>query len=254
MKKKTIWLAAAAVILAGLQAPSLQGHSRPRWFLDIETGRSSLGYCDVQIPGTAAGTRFSLTDDLKSSGSVFFRVRAGLNFGQRNTLWVLVAPLSLDGSGSLPYRLEYNGASFPAGLPLASSYRFNSYRLSYQYRVRESQKLKIGLGFTAKIRDAGIRIEGGGLKSEKTNVGFVPIINFLVDWRLSPAWSLRLEGDALAAPQGRAEDIFLGLVRRMGAHWSLRAGYRILEGGADNDTVYNFALVSYLSLGGTYSF
>ena len=119
---------------------------------------------------------------------------------------------------------------------------------------RDGDTLKIGVGLTAKIRDAGIRIEGGGQESEKTNVGFVPIINFLVDWRFSPAWSLLLEGDALAAPQGRAEDVFLGLVYRTGAHWSFRAGYRILEGGSDVEEVYNFALVNYLALGAAYRF
>ncbi|MBK7711757.1 MAG: hypothetical protein IPJ37_13005 [Bacteroidales bacterium] len=31
--------------------------------------------------------------------------------------------------------------------------------------------------------------------------------------------------------------------------FGLRAGYRILEGGADNDEVYNFALFHYASVG-----
>jgi hypothetical protein len=253
MKKMMLPLVAGILYLAGLGAPSLHGQSRPGWFLDLETGGAFLGYCDVAIPGDT-GTRFSLTDDLTSTGTVFLRFRAGLNFGKRNTLWVLIAPLSIDGSGRLPYRLDYNGVTFPAGVSLTSNYRFNSYRLSYQYRVKDGEKLKLGIGFTAKIRDAGIRIEGGGLSSEKTNVGFVPIINFLVDWRFAPAWSLLFEGDALAAPQGRAEDVFLGLVYRKGEHWSFRAGYRLLEGGADNDEVYNFALVNYLSLGASYHF
>jgi len=253
MKKMLIPLAAGIVFLAGLGAPSLDGQSRPGWFLDLETGGAFLGYCDVAIPGDS-GTRFSLTDDLESSGSAFVRFRAGLNFRKRHTLWVLFAPLSLDGSGQLPYQLDFNGVTFPAGVSLTSNYRFNSYRLSYQYRIKDGDKLKIGIGLTAKIRDAGISIEGGGLASQKTNVGFVPIINFLVDWRFSPAWSLLLEGDALAAPQGRAEDVFFGLVYRTGVHWSFRAGYRILEGGSDVEEVYNFALVNYLSFGATYHF
>jgi hypothetical protein len=253
MKKMIILLAAVILYLAGLGAPSLHGQSPPGWFLDLETGGAFLGYCDVAIPGDT-GTRFSLTEDLTSTGTVFLRFRAGLNFGKRHTIWVLIAPLSIDGSGQLPYPLDYNEVIFPAGVSLKSNYRFNSYRLSWQYRIKDGEKLKLGIGLTAKIRDAGIRIEGGGLSSEKTNVGFVPIINFLVDWRFSPAWSLLFEGDALAAPQGRAEDVFLGLVYRPDAHWSLRAGYRILEGGSDVEEVYNFALVNYLSFGASYHF
>jgi hypothetical protein len=252
--KKTMILTATAVFLIGaLFAPPVHGQARSGWFLDFETGGAFLGYCDVQIPGDT-GTRFSLTDDLEASASAFFRLRAGLNFRKRHTLWVLLAPLSLDSSGELSFPVDYNGVRFPAGTPLKSNYRFNSWRVSYQYRIKDSEKLKLGLGFTAKIRDAGIRLEGGGLESEKTNVGFVPIINFLVDWRFSPAWSLLFEGDALAAPQGRAEDVFLGVVWRPDPSWSLRAGYRLLEGGADNDEVYNFAMVNYLSLGATFHF
>ena len=253
MKTLMMKLMTVGLVCAALSASPLSGQTSPGWFLDLETGGAFLGYCDVAIPGDS-GTRFSLTDDLTSNGTVFLRFRAGLNFGKRNTLWVLIAPLSIDGSGRLPYRLDYNGVTFPAGVSLTSNYRFNSYRLSYQYRIKDGDKLKIGVGLTAKIRDAGIRIEGGGQESEKTNVGFVPIINFLVDWRFSPAWSLLLEGDALAAPQGRAEDVFLGLVYRTGAHWSFRAGYRILEGGSDVEEVYNFALVNYLALGAAYRF
>ena len=59
--------------------------------------------------------------------------------------------------------------------------------------------------------------------------------------------ALRLiEGDALAAPQGRAEDVFVGARCDFDDQSSIRLGYRILEGGADNDEVYNFALIQYL--------
>jgi hypothetical protein len=34
-----------------------------------------------------------------------------------------------------------------------------------------------------------------------------------------------------------------------GKQWSITAGYRFLEGGADNDEVYTFALVHYLAAG-----
>jgi len=63
-----------------------------------------------------------------------------------------------------------------------------------------------------------------------------------------------LAGDALAAPQGRAEDVLLALQYRPGDDLMLRLGYRILEGGADNDEVYSFTLINYLVVGGTVTF
>jgi len=63
-----------------------------------------------------------------------------------------------------------------------------------------------------------------------------------------------LDGDALAAPQGRAEDVLIAATYKLSDGFGIRAGYRILEGGADNDEVYNFSLFHYASVGITYTF
>ena len=155
--------------------------------------------------------------------------------------------------GSVDFPIEYNGVRFPANTPLDSIYRFNSYRLSWRYGIKEGKQLRIGIGLTAKIRDAFIEISGGGQASKNSNVGVVPLLNFLLEWRFSPVLRLLFEGDAAAAPQGRAEDVQLALIYQKSEKWAFRVGYRILEGGADNDKVYNFALFNYLLVGVTAS-
>jgi hypothetical protein len=221
--------------------------------VDFEAGSVFPGYCDVRIPG-GTGTLFSLTDDFSTSSSLFVRLRAGFRLHPRHTLMVLFAPLALVGVGRVDFPLDFNGSTFPANTPLDSVYRFNSYRLSWRYGLMEGRRLRIGLGLTAKIRDAGIEITGGVLTSQKTNVGFVPLLNFLLEWRFSSVLRLLLEGDAAAAPQGRAEDVQLAVVYQKSEKWALRLGYRILEGGADNEKVYNFALLNYVLVGATVYF
>jgi long-subunit fatty acid transport protein len=49
-------------------------------------------------------------------------------------------------------------------------------------------------------------------------------------------------------------DVALAVSYRLNDRIALRAGYRILEGGADVEEVYNFALVHFLSFGVTYTF
>jgi hypothetical protein len=66
--------------------------------------------------------------------------------------------------------------------------------------------------------------------------------------------SLLLDGDALAAPQGRAEDILMAIRFRIAEDISFKLGYRILEGGADAGSVYNFTLVHYIVFGSIVSF
>jgi hypothetical protein len=68
-------------------------------------------------------------------------------------------------------------------------------------------------------------------------------------WKFNNRFNFLLEGDALAAPQGRAEDILAAFIVRVFDQIDFKLGYRILEGGADNDEVYNFALIHYACLG-----
>ncbi len=57
--------------------------------------------------------------------------------------------------------------------------------------------------------------------------------------------SLVLLGVRLAAPQGRAFDVALKGRYALGSRAELAAGYRTVEGGADNDEVYTFAWLHY---------
>ncbi len=235
--------------VAGLAAAFLVcSNASAQWALEAEGGRAWSGYNDVRIPGDT-GTRFSLSRDLAADAAGFVRGRLTWRFLPRHSLSLLAAPFRLYAAGALAGPLDFNGERFAPGVPLRARYTFNSWRLTYRYLLVPRERVRLEVGFTAKVRDAGIRVEGGGRATEKSNVGFVPLLNFLLDWRFAGRLGLRLEGDALAAPQGRAEDVFLGVTWAASPGLSLKAGYRVLEGGADNDEVYTFALVHFLALG-----
>lgn len=222
--------------------------AQAQFFLDIESGVVFTGYNDVRIPGNT-GTMFSMSEELKASPKVDLRIRAGYTFGTRHNLSLLYAPLSVKSEGSINRDINFEGVVFQANTDINGIYKFNSYRITYRYDIVERPKFEFGLGFTAKIRDAKIALSSTDLESTKTNVGFVPIINFLVAWKPNEKLSLIMDGDALAAPQGRAEDVFFGGAYKLSEKVELKAGYRILEGGADNDEVYNFALFNYAAVG-----
>jgi hypothetical protein len=138
----------SAVLMTFARIPSVLAQSPPRWFVDFEAGSVFPGYCDVRIPGDT-GTLFSLTDDFSTSSSLFVRLRAGFRFHPRHTVMVLFAPLALVGVGRVDFPLDFNGLTFPANTSLDSVYRFNSYRLSWRYGLKEGERLRIGLGLTA---------------------------------------------------------------------------------------------------------
>lgn len=236
------WLSAAAMLLLSPQARSVG------WFVDLEAGGAFPGYNDVQVPNDSTSTRFSLTETLDVPPVPVIRARVGCETG-RHSFSLLAAPLRLEGEGTLPDDVRFRGAVFPAGSLVEGLYRFDSYRLTWRYRLHETPRLAIAAGLTAKIRDAEIRLSGAGITESETNTGFVPLVSFSLAWSPSAVWGVLLEGDALAGPQGRAEDVFLGATCRTSERLLLRLGYRIVEGGADVESVYNFTLVSFLTAG-----
>lgn len=237
------------LLLVSLAAASWSS-SDSRWAFDFETGIVLSGYNDVRIPRDS-GTLLSLSEELDTDPSFFGRGWLEYRPAERHTIGVLVAPLRLQAKGSVAKIVRFEGEEFPAFAPLKATYEFNSYRLTYRYDVHRSPRLKIGVGLTAKIRDALVRLESNGRVSEKTNTGFVPLINFAVDWKIADRLNLIVGGDALAAPQGRAEDVLCALQYTVSPKMRLRFGYRILEGGADVEEVYNFTLLHYVVTGVT---
>ena len=219
-----------------------------RWRFDFENGAAISGYNDVRIPGSS-GTTFSMTDDLTSSTEYFWRARVDIRLAPKHVLSGLVAPLTINSSGTFSGPVDFAGATFARNVRTDGTWTFNSYRATYRYEPVRRDSWMFGIGATVKVRDAEIRLRQGSTMAEKVNVGVVPLVNVKVERRLGRAASLLVEGDALAAPQGRAEDLFAGVTIDAGRRWSAKVGYRFLEGGADNDEVYTFAAVHYLTAG-----
>jgi hypothetical protein len=237
-------LLGAALVAAALPA----GAARAEFVLNVQGAAVYTGYNDVRIPGDG-GTDISFSDELEADTVFSGRVEAGYIRKGRDYFGVMAAPLRVSSHGSVAHDVDFDGTRFPAGTALDGTFRFDTYRFTWRRRLVAKETLDCWLGLTGLVRDAAIALDGGGQRAEKTNTGFAPLVNFLVDWRFAPLWSLRVAGDALAAPQGRAEDVLFAVARDVGRQTKLFAGYRVLEGGSDNDEVYSFSLFHYLVAG-----
>ena len=221
--------------------------ANPFW-VDIETGALFTGYNNVQIPADT-GTRFSLADDLDPDTVWFYRLQAGADF-DRHSVSVLYAPLKVKSSGTAAKDISFNGETFEAGSRLEAVYLFNSYRLTWAYTIAQTERFRFKAGITGKIRDAYISLESEDKEAKRSNLGVVPLIHLGFMLNLSPSFSLMIEGDGLAAPQGRAEDFLAAFIYRPEDNLELRIGYRILEGGSDGGgEVYTFSMFHYISAG-----
>ncbi len=102
---------------------------------------------------------------------------------------------------------------------------------------------------TAKIRNAEIALSQGAVSASKTNTGLVPLLHLSGEAKYGARWRASIDFDGLASPQGRAIDLGARVGYAITPTLEVFAGARIVEGGADNDEVYNFAQLNQLSLG-----
>jgi hypothetical protein len=227
---------------------------KAEWSLDLESGAVWNSKADVRIPNSG-GTFFSLNGDLRERDPrAYFRGRATWHLGNRHDVSLLYAPLEMDFRGRFGRPVVFGGGNFLANTPTEGSYRFDSYRITYRYNFVSTERFVFGLGLTAKIRDAEVSLSQAGISKSDSNTGFVPLINYRVFWKFMDRFSLLSEGDALGASQGYAVDASAAIQWHATDRFALRVGYRILDGGADSDSVYTFSRFHYSVFGASYTF
>lgn len=226
----------------------------PVFEIELEGGAVWQSRNQVQIPNSQSGTRFSLLDPVGSGPFPAARLYVTWNAGRRHALRALLAPLTITGTGAAQGPIAFAGETFPGGNGVEGKYRFNSWRLTYRYRAREGRDVNVWVGFTAKLRDAEVRLRQGSVTARDTDLGFVPLLHVAMEWRAASRTHLRLDVDGLAGGPGRAVDAALKLGYDVADRWAVNVGYRTLEGGADVDRVYAFAWLHYAVFSLSYRF
>ena len=250
-------LARTALVVAAVElmaATAVIAQEPTRFAVELEAGPVWQSRNEVQIPNDAEGTRFSLVDLAGNGPWPAGRLYFTWNINERHGLRALAAPLSFTETGTLEAPVDFAGSSYLPGVPTEATYQFDSWRLTYRYRFHHGDRWTWWVGATAKIRDAKIELQQGGVTSRDTDLGLVPLLHLAADWRLAERWHLLLDLDALAGGPGRAEDFSAKLAYDLNERWAITAGYRTVEGGADTDDVYSFGWFHYAVVSGIYRF
>jgi hypothetical protein len=235
---------AVILFLLTLFAGMANAQEFERFAIEVEGGPVWQTRNDVRIPPDT-GTEFSIVDLIGKGPSGAFRVEAAFNFNERHGLRAVVAPLQIESTGTPDEAIFFAGGSFASGVPTDATYKFSSYRFTYRYTFYRGERWRWRVGGTAFIRDARIALQQGDVFAEDTDVGFVPLVHFSGDGQLTDRWSFMLDFEGLGSTQGRAFDIAAKLGYAFSDSWKLAFGYRTIEGGADVDTVYNFAWLHF---------
>jgi hypothetical protein len=224
-----------------------------RFGVEVEGGGFWFSENNVQIPGDS-GTRFSLLDLIGKGPNAYFRVSGFWDLNPRHGFVLTIAPLQAKGTGTLSQTVRFTDQNFAPGVSTEGTYKFNTYRATYRYTFLDRTDWRLRIGATGLVRDAKIELKQGDTSARKENVGFAPLLHFDAQYRLSRSTTLIADFDGLVAPQGRALDLAFKINQDLTDHWSLGLGYRTLEGGSDNDDVYNFAWLHFVFLSVGYKF
>lgn len=207
----------------------------------------------MQLPGDS-GTRFSFKDLTGSGPFAAGRLAIGWDIRERHGLKFVVAPLRIIGSGSFDKEVSIAGDTIAADTSTDGSYKFDTYRLTYRYMFLSNPTWRFHAGGTILLRDAEIELQQDDVSASDSNAGVVPLLSLAAEWSFMNHWSAIFDFDGLAGGPGRAFDVAIKLQYDLPDRWRIGAGYRTLEGGADNDTVYNFAWFHYAFISVGYRF
>ena len=235
---------AAAMILS----PALAQPSDPKWTLELDSVFTNQNLNDVRVRGDN-GTKFSM-NNLTGKGTFrSARFQATYEGSSGTGYRFLYAPFRISGNGFLNGATNFKGVTFGTSDPVNGIYQFNSYRLTWRNRWKQGPNSDWRIGATLKVRDAEIRLATLSQAAEDTNIGLVPLLHIYGEEKISDRLTFIFDMDGLAAPQGRAFDIGLSLAYQLDDIQSVVLGYRTLEGGVDNERVFNFFWGNSLTVG-----
>jgi hypothetical protein len=256
MKNKYLIAATLLVLMATHPVNTVlaQETNKSRFMIELELGSVWQSRNDVQIPNNQNGTRYSLVDLVGNGPYPAARLYFTWNINERHGLRLLLAPLSYTEKGTFTQPVEFSGGSFDPDVQTNATYKFNSWRLSYRYRLLDRDRWCGWIGFTAKIRDAKIQLEQPSVTSKETDLGFVPLLHLSFVYTLGQRCRFLFDLDALAGGPGRAEDLSLKVIYQLREKLNISLGYRTIEGGADVDRVFNFAWLHFATASVSYDF
>ncbi|MCU0315199.1 MAG: hypothetical protein MUC92_01260 [Fimbriimonadaceae bacterium] len=253
MLRPLLFVVAIGTLAPFALASSGEGEIGKKWTLDFEFASTTMPKNNVAIPG-AGGTPFAFRS-LTGEGP-FTNFKAILLYeGQTGPGWRLfLAPFRISGVGRLSASTQFEGFNFAPGVDTEGIYRFNSWRVTYRNRWNVGASSDLRVGFTLKVRDAEVTVRQGSERRSKKDVGVVPLLHLAGSSQISDAFRFEFDIDGAAAPQGRAVDLALRVTYDINPNFSATLGWRTLEGGADNDTVFNFTQFNSVTLGVRYRF
>lgn len=162
----------------------------------------------------------------------FSRFSVDFDFSRHHKVVFLYQPLKIESQNVIDRDLLVDSLLFPEGTPMAFTYSFPFYRISYLYDFWEEADRELAVGLSMQIRNANITFESldGELLRTKRDVGPVPILKFRHRLPINEQFWWGSEIDGFYAPvsylNGSDEEVVGAILDA-----SLRVGVKVGEKG-----------------------
>ena len=202
--------------------------------LQIEYLSTNSNYNYFSLPNANEQNRVDMPKDISGQAIRLF-------YESKISTWswtLLYAPLSIDYNFNSDKNFTFNNTNFSTNTSTSVNYKFNSYRLGYRRNIGKKFN-RLYYGALIKIRDARLCVSQGISNDCYDNIGPVPLLNLGFEKTIGSIF-MNFNLDGLYSSKGSAYDanVELGLNTNIA---DMGFGVRMLGGGADNETLINFA-------------
>ena len=139
----------SVLMLVSSLVPAFAGDQK-KFRVELEFGPVWQTRNDARIPNSF-GTEFSLRGIQGSGPFAGGRIYVDYAFNPKHEVRLLAAPLTITSTGNLSKPVLFNNTSFAAGPGVKARYEFNSYRLTYRYRIYAGDRWTWKLGYRGTV-------------------------------------------------------------------------------------------------------
>lgn len=102
------------------------------------------------------GTEIDVKSDLQFEDKTLREFRFVLRPARKHKFRIAYLPVSYDSDVMLERRIVFNGIAFDVGLPVQSEFKWNTWRLGYQYDFVSRDRVTAGFILEARLTDASL--------------------------------------------------------------------------------------------------
>ena len=179
-------------------------------------------------------------------------VAAGIPVSARGAVVITYGPFEARDQGSFAYDVDFGGATFPAGTPLDSSWRFYDLSATYEHVLVDTRRWGVrgAAGAGVMYSYASLNEKSGPANALVEDQTFYPYLSAAVEYRFARQWALAGQVGGFTLGDEWILDAGGELVWRPVRAWDLALGYNYFSRKIDTETFYNTVRydVPYLSI------